>query len=65
MNVIILTIPMALIFAGGFVYAFLWATSKGQFDDLETPALRILKEDDSVNNKIVSTNPNIDQGTKL
>lgn len=47
MNVIILTIPMALIFAGAFVYAFIWATSNGQFDDLETPAMRILKEDKS------------------
>jgi cbb3-type cytochrome oxidase maturation protein len=45
MNVIILTIPMALIFAGGFVYAFFWATSKGQFDDLETPAMRMLKDE--------------------
>jgi cbb3-type cytochrome oxidase maturation protein len=45
MNIIILTIPMALIFAGGFVYAFIWATSKGQFDDLETPAMRMLKDD--------------------
>ena len=48
MNILILTIPMALLFAGGFVFAFLWATSKGQFDDLETPAMRMLKDDPEV-----------------
>lgn len=45
MNIIMLMIPMALILGVGFVSAFLWATSKGQFDDLETPAHRILSEE--------------------
>ena len=45
MNIILLMIPMALILGLGFVAAFFWATSKGQFDDLETPAYRILNED--------------------
>ncbi|XGC82495.1 cbb3-type cytochrome oxidase assembly protein CcoS [Bdellovibrio bacteriovorus] len=36
---------MALILGLGFVGAFMWATSKGQFDDLETPAHRILNDD--------------------
>lgn len=52
MNIIFLMIPMALAFAGCFVAAFLWASSKGQFDDLETPAMRILIEDK--NNKQVN-----------
>jgi cbb3-type cytochrome oxidase maturation protein len=42
MNIIILLIPMALLLALGFISAFVWATRKGQFDDLETPAHRIL-----------------------
>lgn len=45
MNIIMLMIPMALILGIGFVAAFFWATSAGQFDDLETPAHRILKDD--------------------
>ena len=45
MNILILMIPMALMLGIGFVSAFLWATSKGQFDDLETPAYRILLDD--------------------
>lgn len=52
MNILILMIPMALIFAGLFVYAFFWATSSGQFDDTETPALRMLNDDnDNFKNK--------------
>lgn len=50
MNIILFMIPLALLFAGGFVWAFLWASSKGQFDDLETPALRILNDDKSFKN---------------
>lgn len=42
MNILIIMIPMALLLGIGFVIAFLWASSKGQFDDLETPAHRIL-----------------------
>jgi len=45
MNILILMIPIAILLSGGFVFAFLWATSRGQFDDLETPAHRILNED--------------------
>ncbi|MFS4457712.1 cbb3-type cytochrome oxidase assembly protein CcoS [Bdellovibrio sp. HCB2-146] len=45
MNILSLMIPMALLLGIGFVGAFLWATSKGQFDDLETPAHRILHDE--------------------
>ncbi|MBO9665493.1 MAG: cbb3-type cytochrome oxidase assembly protein CcoS [Bdellovibrio sp.] len=42
MNILILMIPMAMLLGIGFVVAFLWANNQGQFDDLETPAHRIL-----------------------
>ena len=45
MNILILMVPMALLLGAGFVAAFFWATSQGQFDDLETPAHRMLDED--------------------
>lgn len=45
MNIILLMIPMAMILGIGFVWAFLWASSKGQFDDLETPAHRMLSDE--------------------
>lgn len=42
MNIVILMIPMALLLGFGFVMAFIWAVDKGQFEDTETPAYRIL-----------------------
>lgn len=45
MTILFLTIPMALLLGSAFVYAFFWATSNGQLDDLETPAHRILNDD--------------------
>jgi len=40
-----LMIPLALLLGFGFVAAFLYSLRSGQFDDLQTPALRILKEE--------------------
>ena len=39
-------LPASLLFAVGAVIVFVWAARSGQFDDLETPALRVLGEDD-------------------
>jgi cbb3-type cytochrome oxidase maturation protein len=39
-------LPGALLFAGGALALFFWALRAGQFDDLDTPPLRILLEDD-------------------
>jgi cbb3-type cytochrome oxidase maturation protein len=46
MSVIYIVLPLALALAGGALAAFLWAVRKGQFDDLETPAIRVALEDD-------------------
>ena len=35
-------LPAALVFAVGAVIVFVWAARSGQFDDVETPAVRIL-----------------------
>lgn len=45
MSVILLLIPFSVLIAGGFLFAFIWAVRAGQYDDLATPALRILPED--------------------
>lgn len=45
MNVLIIMIPATLLLAGVFLFLFIWATRKGQFDDLTTPAHRILNDD--------------------
>jgi cbb3-type cytochrome oxidase maturation protein len=45
MSVMFILLPVALLFSAVAVLAFLLATRAGQFDDLKTPALRILHED--------------------
>ena len=46
MSVVYVLLPLALGLAGVAVGAFYWAARSGQFDDLETPPLRILGEED-------------------
>lgn len=45
MNTIIFMVSIALLLSVGFVLSYIWALSRGQFDDLETPAHRMLKND--------------------
>ena len=46
MAVMFVLLPVALLFSGVAVAVFVWAARDGQFDDLETPPLRILLEED-------------------
>ncbi len=45
MTTILFMVAVALILSVSFVICYLWALSEGQFNDLETPAHRILKDD--------------------
>ncbi len=46
LEIIFITIPITLIFIGTGAIIFFWASKKGQFDDLDSPAHRILFDDD-------------------
>jgi cbb3-type cytochrome oxidase maturation protein len=46
MSVIYLLVPVALGIVALALGAYVWAARRGQFDDLKTPALRVLHEDD-------------------
>jgi cbb3-type cytochrome oxidase maturation protein len=46
MIVIFLVLPLAFLVAGVAVAAFAMAARRGQFDDLDTPALRAIHDDD-------------------
>jgi cbb3-type cytochrome oxidase maturation protein len=46
MSVMFILLPVALLFAATALAVFLWAVHAGQFDDLDTPPLRVLAEDD-------------------
>jgi cbb3-type cytochrome oxidase maturation protein len=45
MGVIVLLITAGGVVAGGFLAAFFWAVRSGQFDDVTTPAVRMLLDE--------------------
>ena len=46
MNILMFLIPVSMLFLGLAVWAFIWAVKRGQFEDLDTSALDILREDE-------------------
>ena len=46
MSVLFVLVPVALLLVGIFVAAYAWSSRSGQFDDLTTPAMRALHEDE-------------------
>lgn len=49
MSVILIMLPIALVLAGIGIAAFIIAAKNGQFDDLDTPAIRAVFDDDDTN----------------
>ncbi len=47
MSVIFVLLPLALVFAAAALGVFIWAALSGQYDDVHTPAVRILYDDES------------------
>jgi cbb3-type cytochrome oxidase maturation protein len=48
MEIIVVLLPLALLLGAFFIFAFIWATKKGQYDDLETPRFRMLLDDQKI-----------------
>lgn len=46
MEILYIIMPISLILSLGFVSAYLWAVRQGQFQDMDTPSIRILFDDD-------------------
>lgn len=46
MEALFIVIPLGIVLVSAAVWSFLWATGEGQFDDLDTPALRVLSDDE-------------------
>jgi cbb3-type cytochrome oxidase maturation protein len=46
-SVLYVLLPLVLLMVAVAVAAFLWAARRGQFDDLDTPALRALHDDEA------------------
>ena len=47
MSILYLLIPLGLVLIAFAVAVFFWAVRSGQFDDLETPAMSVVMDDDS------------------
>ena len=47
MNILFLLIPLGLVLLACAVAAFFWAVGSGQFDDLDSPAMSVVMDDDS------------------
>ena len=45
MSVIIFLIILGILVAGGFLAGYIWAVKSGQYDDTESPAMRMLFDD--------------------
>ncbi|MEI8112440.1 MAG: cbb3-type cytochrome oxidase assembly protein CcoS [Bacteroidia bacterium] len=48
MSVVFILVFVAIIMAGAFLIAFVWAVKSGQYDDTYTPSVRILFDDPEI-----------------
>ena len=46
MTILLLLVPLSLLLIGVAVWIFVWAVRRGQFEDLDTPAIDILRDDE-------------------
>ncbi len=46
MSVLFVVLPLALLLVAVAVWAYIWSARGGQFDDLDTPAVRMLHDDE-------------------
>lgn len=50
MSVIVILIAASLLVAGGFLLAFIWAVRNDQFQDMISPSMRMLFDNDGAGN---------------
>jgi cbb3-type cytochrome oxidase maturation protein len=51
MSVLFVLIAVSMVVAGGFLFGFLWAVRKGQYEDSYSPSVRILFDDQEEESK--------------
>jgi cbb3-type cytochrome oxidase maturation protein len=47
MRILLVLIPISLVLLGIAIAAFFWAVRRGQFEDLDSAAIDILRDDDT------------------
>jgi len=65
MSILFLILPITLVLSAAAALTFAWATRSGQFDDLETPALRMLDDDTKPEVSAAPETPSVDSGAHL
>ena len=65
MSVILILIAASLVVALFFLAAFIWSIRSGQFEDDYTPAVRMLFENDNVNNSKSNNNSKVNGTGKV
>lgn len=48
MSILLLLVPVSVLLLGIAIWAFLWAVRSGQYDDLDAPAIDMLRNDSGV-----------------
>ncbi len=48
MDLLYIAFPAALLLGALFLALFLWASKRGQYDDLDTPSIRMLHDDEPI-----------------
>lgn len=51
MEILIFLVPLASVVVAAAVWAFIWALRRGQFDDLDSPAWRVVFDDQEQQHK--------------
>ena len=51
MSILVVLIFISALIGSGFLIAFIWAMKSGQYDDAETPAIRMLFDDKPASKK--------------
>ncbi len=51
MSILLILIPISVLIAAFFVACFILSSKNGQFEDLETPAFRMLSDGDKEKNQ--------------
>lgn len=46
MSILGILVPLSLLLVGVAVWAFFWAADSGQFDDLDSPAVDVILDDE-------------------
>jgi len=60
-NMLYVLIPLALLLLACAIWAFVWASRSGQFDDLDSPAWDVILDDDKAPDGATKDNLNDDE----